>query len=73
MNNYSAEINGGYYSLDNIIAGEKIPLPPDPEREGYIFDGWYIEPECINKWDFETSPVIEEDAEFRLYAGWRSI
>ncbi len=74
INNYSEEINGGYYRLDNISAGEKIPVPfTEPERNGYEFIGWYTEPECINKWDFETSPVIEEDAEFRLYAGWRSI
>ncbi len=72
MNNYSAEINGGYYWLDNISAGEKITVPSiNPTRNGYEFMGWYTEPECINKWGFETAPVIEEDTEFRLYAGWR--
>lgn len=73
MNNYSTEINGGFYRLDNIAAGEKIPLPPTPERSGYEFTGWYTEPECINAWDFETSPTIEEDTEFKLYAAWRTI
>lgn len=70
MNNYSLDVNGGYYRLDNIAAGEKIPVPPDPEREGYTFGGWYKEPECINEWDFDELPVVTENIEFRLYAKW---
>lgn len=73
MNNHSEEINGGYYWLDNISMGEKIPLQPNPEREGYAFGGWYTEPECINKWDFDMTLNLEENEEFRLYAGWQTI
>ena len=73
MNNYSDEVNGGYYRLDNIGTGETIPEPPAPERERYIFGGWYTEPECVTAWDFGDSPRIEEDAEFRLYAKWRAM
>ena len=72
MNNHSEEINGGYYWLDNISMGEKIPLPPNPEREGYAFGGWYTEPECINKWDFDMTLNLEKNEEFRLYAGWQT-
>ena len=72
-NNYSDEINGGYYSLDNIDEGEKIPLPPDPKREGFSFVGWYTEPECVNKWNFDLSPTIKDGEEFALYAGWRAL
>lgn len=71
MNNYSEEVNEGYYRLDNIESGETIPDPPAPERTGYEFTGWYTEAECINKWNFDTPPVIEEGEEFRLYAGWQ--
>ena len=71
MNNYSDEVNGGYYRLDNIGTGETIPEPPAPEREGYTFGGWYTEPECVTAWDFGDSPRIEEGVEFRLYAKWR--
>ena len=39
MNNYTTEINEGYYRLDNIEMGEKIPEPPSPERSGYEFTG----------------------------------
>jgi len=55
MYNYEEAPNEGYYWIDDIDNGEKIEIiPPDPEREGYIFCGWYCEPECVNKWDFDT-------------------
>ena len=73
MNNYTPEINEGYYRLDNIEMGEKVPEPPSPERGGYEFTGWFTEPECINAWNFDVSPNIEENTEFRLYAGWRAV
>lgn len=73
MNNYSDEVNEGYYSLDNIEPGEKIPEPTRPVRSGYEFVGWYTEAECVNAWNFDESPAIEEDTEFRLYAGWRAL
>ena len=72
LNNYSDEINKGYYRLDNIESGEKIPQPPVPEREDYEFTGWFTEPECLNIWDFNTVLEIAEDTEFRLYAGWQT-
>lgn len=70
-NNYSNEINGGYYWLDNIEAGEKILAPPAIKRDGYNFTGWYTEPAQINLWDFDKEVEIAEDTEFRLYAGWQ--
>lgn len=70
MNNYSDEVNGGYYRLDNIGTGETIPEPLAPKREGYTFGGWYTEPECVTAWNFGDSPRIEEGVEFRLYAKW---
>lgn len=73
MNNYSNELNSGYYWLDNIESGEIISIPPKPERKGYEFIGWYTEPECINVWDFDLSPNIKEDTVFKLYAKWRAI
>ncbi len=73
LNNYSTEINEGYYSLDNIKAGETIPQPAKPEREGYEFTGWYTEADCENLWDFAELPEIKEGEEFRLYAGWRRL
>ena len=54
-------------------------MPDTPEREGYTFEGWYNEKECINKFDFDTvfnKPVLEEgdtypdDYVTYLYAKW---
>lgn len=35
-------------------------IPPEPQREGYTFGGWYKEEECINEWDFEVDMTKEE-------------
>ncbi len=42
-----------------------------PEREGYIFEGWYIDPEFKNSVD--PYKLIESDweGETRIYAKWR--
>lgn len=78
--NYEGAENDGYYWSDNYDYGEKITyVPQNPEREGYIFGGWYQEPECINAWVFDRDTLPEakynEDGEAlyqetRLYAKW---
>ena len=73
MNNYSEEINKGYYRADDIENGEKISEPPAPERKGYIFTGWYTEAEAINLWNFDTHVDMSDGEELKLFAGWRAI
>ncbi len=82
--NYETEENYGYYWIDDYDYGSKIEfIPPEPIREGYTFGGWFKEPECINKWDFETDVLPEERTEInedgeeevvyqetKLYAKW---
>ena len=82
--NYESEVNDGYYWIDDWDYGGKIEfIPPEPIREGYTFGGWFKEPECINKWDFETDVLPEERTEInedgeeeviyqetKLYAKW---
>ena len=55
-------------------------IPPNPYRKGYEFLGWYKEPECINKWDFENDIVPSKEydengqyilKEIKLYAKWK--
>ena len=75
----------GYYSFKkdengNFFYNATITtIPPDPTREGYTFGGWYKEPECINKWDFDTDTlpelILDENnnivfQETALYAKW---
>lgn len=78
--NYDDAPNCGYYWIDNYDYGNLITyIPENPIRDGYIFDGWYKESECINIWDFDydktPSAVYNEDnwpnyQETRLYAKW---
>ncbi len=80
MYNYENAKNDGYYWIDDYDYGEKIAyIPENPERDGYAFDGWYKEPECMNRWDFDadTLPEVkytddEEEIyqETKLYAKW---
>ena len=78
--NYDGAPNEGFYWIDDLD-NEKIEvIPPAPEREGYMFGGWYKEPTCINAWNFETDIVpakeYTEDGEYVyketcLYAKWQ--
>jgi uncharacterized repeat protein (TIGR02543 family) len=67
------DINGGDSDPENPIApqtvkeGSTILEPESPERKGYVFTGWYTEPEQINKWDFAYDVVTKD---LVLYAGW---
>lgn len=68
--NYENESDDEYYWIDDCDYGGIIEfIPPDPEREGYIFGSWYKEPECINEWDFETDTLPEEKTEMKEYSG----
>ena len=50
-----------------ILKGQKATRPsPDPTSKGYKFIDWYLEPQCLNLYDFDTA--VEED--ITLYAGW---
>ena len=80
--NYSYSPNEDVFFIDNYEYGNKIEdTPYYPLREGYGFTGWYKEPECKNKWNFEndTLPIVEYDEEgnpteyieTKLYAGWQ--
>lgn len=61
MYNYDEAPNSGYYWIDDCDYGTNITyIPNNPTRDGYIFDGWYKEKECINKWDFEVDKLPEE-------------
>ena len=82
--NYEDSENYGVYFIDDCDYGSKIEyIPANPTREGYIFDGWYKEPECINKWNYESDTLPEEIKEVnenneeevkfqetKLYAKW---
>ena len=80
--NYENASNNNYYWIDNHNDGEAIRQPSEfamapepPKREGYIFDGWYLEPECLNKadldYDSESRMVYREEIGIiSFYAKW---
>lgn len=68
------------YWIDDFEYGEKITyIPEEPKRDGFEFDGWFKEEDCLNEWNFETDTLPKaqktedgEDfyAETKLYAKW---
>lgn len=65
-----------YYYIDYYENGEKILyIPPEPQRDGYSFVGWFKESGCLNRWDFEVDAlqITEEMQEIKLFAKWESV
>ena len=65
----SYEAMGGdlktFYTI--VKDGGYLNLPHDPVRDGYNFEGWFKEEECLSEWSFEED-IIEDD--ITLYAKW---
>ena len=79
MFNYEDAPNEGYFFINNFENGALIENTPyEPLREGYVFDGWYKEPQCINKCNFGVDTYVEQYDEngelifneLKLYAKW---
>jgi len=54
------------YLYKTIEYGQPVSSPDDPVRPGFIFQGWYLDPEGLLSYDFDLS--IEGD--LLLYARW---
>ncbi|HHT67216.1 MAG TPA: InlB B-repeat-containing protein [Erysipelotrichaceae bacterium] len=50
----------------NVDAGAKVSEPAEPVRDGYTFDGWFLNALCTEPYDFDS--VVVED--LVLYCGW---
>ncbi|MCI8743938.1 MAG: DUF11 domain-containing protein, partial [Lachnospiraceae bacterium] len=55
------------YDQQEVEAGKPSHGSAYPEKDGKIFDGWYTDPECTQKFDI-NSPITEDT---RVYAKWR--
>ncbi|MBE6753581.1 MAG: VWA domain-containing protein [Ruminococcaceae bacterium] len=53
-------------SAQKVKRGKCATEPADPTREGYTFEGWYTEAECVNEFDFATKITKK----ITLYAKW---
>jgi len=72
--NYDGAENDGYYWVDSYEESVISFIPPEPQRDGYTFGGWYKESECVNEWDFLTDItgkeiVMEERKVYDTYDG----
>jgi len=68
--NYSNSPNQGYYWFD-YVTGSNLYLTPPPTRQGYVFDGWYLDPQGTTPWDNQMPTTAEEN--LRLYARWQRV
>ncbi len=68
MMTVSFESNGGS-SVDSIetLEGQYIVAPIEPEKEGYVFEGWYTDTELTSLFDFNETLI---NANIKLYAKW---
>lgn len=59
----------GRYTTKSVDSGDKVSKPRDPEREGYIFLGWYTDEDSTkSKYEYDFSDRVYDDLD--LYAHW---
>lgn len=66
----SFETDGGS-RVENAeyLHGDLITPPAKPVKEGFVFTGWYKDPNCKTQWDFQKDTVGQT---MTLYAGWKA-
>lgn len=60
---------GSHIESCKVMHSETVPKPEDPVKEGFVFDGWYLDRACTVEWDIENDKVNES---MTLYAGWET-
>lgn len=63
------ETNGGSsVAAQSVINGKTVAQPAQtPEREGYVFWGWYADADYTSSFAFDTQPVTQN---ITVYARW---
>lgn len=61
-------LGGTTVENQKYMYGELIEAPTPPTREGYIFDGWYLDQNTTRPWNLEKDIVTES---MTLYARWK--
>lgn len=57
---------GSAVAESNVRAGSVLDEPEDPTKDGYVFEGWYIDQDYTVKYDFSK----QVSSSFTLYAKW---
>lgn len=72
--NYEGSPNRGIHFLDDLDEGERVIVkPPNPQRDGYKFDGWYLNSDCTEIFDLDTYERKSDDGLIVLFANWIKI
>lgn len=66
----SFETNGGSY-IAQIEIDENFQMPQNPTKQGFTFDGWYIDQNLTTK--FDETKIYEYKESFTLFAKWADI
>ncbi|MBQ9781833.1 MAG: InlB B-repeat-containing protein, partial [Clostridia bacterium] len=63
-------VDGVEYWMDYCKNGEYLLSPPEPIKDGCVFDGWYTDETYLNRWDFENNQYNkpEDKITLKLYA-----
>lgn len=64
---YNSKGGSDVPAQNDVMYGDLLPKPEPPTREGYVFQGWYLDENETQSWDFETNPVEQS---MTLYAAW---
>ena len=54
-------------NLTVVLSGTLIAEPDDPISDGYEFEGWYSDADCLMQWYFDLDKVVSD---IDLYAKW---
>ena len=65
-------VDGEIYETISTKGNEKLSLPENPQKDGYIFEGWYLDE---GTWErpFTVNSLLNEplSAEMKVYAKWK--
>ena len=67
-------VDGEIYATIDTAGEETIRLPDDPEKDGYLFDGWYWDEDT---WEhpFTANSLLNEKltSDMSVYAKWKDV
>ena len=52
-------VGNDIYQTDYELGGQEIHKPDNPTKDGYNFDGWYLDTDYKTKFDFENTKITE--------------
>lgn len=67
--NYTVSFENVELEALQVKEGEALPKPNDPEKEGFIFEGWFTDSACTVAYNFESAIT----ADLVLYAKWTEV